>query len=126
MHVFSEAQRVYKFRDACKLESAALIFEELGNLMNQSHESCRDLYDCSCEELDQLVQICRKSGAFGSRLTGAGWGGCVVSLIPKDNLESFLKSVKEKYYDKNERLKNLFTESAFSTKPSDGISIILP
>lgn len=125
MHVFSEAQRVYYFKDACKLEPA-LAFEKMGRLMNQSHESCRDLYDCSCVELDQLTQICRESGAYGSRLTGAGWGGCVVSLIPKDKLESFLISVKEKYYDKNVRLKNLFNESAFSTKPSDGISIILP
>lgn len=125
MHVFSEAQRVYDFRNTCKLDSNSA-FELMGTLMNLSHESCSNLYDCSCPELDQLTQICRESGAYGSRLTGAGWGGCTVSLIPNEKLEYFLKSIKEKYYDKNERLKSLFIESAFSTKPSDGIGIILP
>ncbi|CAF0914454.1 unnamed protein product, partial [Brachionus calyciflorus] len=99
-------------------------YEILGRLMNESHESCRKLYECSCDELDELVDVCRQSGAYGSRLTGAGWGGCAVSLIPKDKLEDFLKSVKEKYYNKNEKLNSLFSCSAFSTKPSNGISVI--
>ena len=69
LHVFSEAQRVYDFRDACSLIPTKA-FEKLGHLMNESHESCRDMYDCSCDELDELTEICRKAGAYGSRLTG--------------------------------------------------------
>ena len=69
LHVFSEAQRVYDFRDACSL-TPMKAFKKLGELMNESHESCRDMYDCSCEELDELTEICRKAGAYGSRLTG--------------------------------------------------------
>lgn len=80
-HVFSEAARVLQFRDAC----AAGDIDAMGRLMNQSHESCRDLYECSCQELDQTVERCLGKGALGARLTGAGWGGCVVALFHKNH-----------------------------------------
>lgn len=51
-HVFKEAGLVFAFKDAKTLE-------ELGSLMSQSHASCRDLYECSCPELDRLTQLCR-------------------------------------------------------------------
>jgi N-acetylgalactosamine kinase len=75
MHVFSEAKRVYDFKEVCdrdNLDDQAKS-KLLGHLMNDSHKSCRDLYDCSSEELDELTQLARDSGALGSRLTGAGW-----------------------------------------------------
>jgi N-acetylgalactosamine kinase len=65
-HVFSEEQRVQKFMLTKDLD-------ELGQLMNESHYSLRDLYECSCDELEELTKICRDLGAYGSRLTGAGW-----------------------------------------------------
>jgi N-acetylgalactosamine kinase len=125
MHVYGEAQRVYDFKQACTLEPS-LAFEKLGYLMNESHASCRDLYDCSSPELDELTDLCRRGGAYGSRLTGAGWGGCAVSLIPKDKLEQFLNEVKANYYSKNSKLQAQFSRAAFATKPSSGIAVILP
>ena len=49
--------------------------------MNESHASCRDLYDCSSDNLEVLTKMAREAGAYGSRLTGAGWGGVSLSLV---------------------------------------------
>ncbi|OAJ42694.1 galactokinase [Batrachochytrium dendrobatidis JEL423] len=100
MHVFSEARRVLLFRDTCASVdgNSDSFLQELGCLMNQSQDSCRDLYDCSCSEIDQLTKICRNAGAFGSRLTGAGWGGCTVSLIKEGDTKAFIEKVKQEYY----------------------------
>lgn len=81
-HVFSEAQRVMDLIEICRStlpDQTKHVF--FGKLMNESHESCRDIYQCSCEELDELTSLAVKNGALGSRLTGAGWGGCTVSLV---------------------------------------------
>ncbi len=59
--------------------------------MNESQTSCRDLYDCSCPEIDDITELARKKGAFGSRLTGAGWGGCTVSLVQASHSQQFIK-----------------------------------
>ena len=70
--------------------------------MSASQQSCRDLYQCSSPAIDKLVDICMKHGAFGSRLTGAGWGGCVVSLVSEKNVETFIARVKNEYYGSND------------------------
>lgn len=56
-HVYGEAARVRQFQSACDSQGADSV-QTLGELMNQSHASCRDLYECSCPELDQLVDVC--------------------------------------------------------------------
>lgn len=72
----------------------------MAELMNHSQDSCRDLYQCSHPQLDQLIATCRHNGAMGSRLTGAGWGGCCVSLVPTAQLDNFMAGVKRDYYEK--------------------------
>ncbi|KAM9496795.1 N-acetylgalactosamine kinase [Clarias gariepinus] len=121
-HVYSEAARVLQFKAVCDSAPADAVLQ-LGELMNQSHSSCRDLYECSCSELDQLVEICRDAGAVGSRLTGAGWGGCAVSMVPTEKADSFLRTVKERYYMPDSRRAALLKQSLFVTRPGGGAAI---
>ena len=73
---------------------------------------------------DFFVFFFRKAGAVGSRLTGAGWGGCTVSLVPSDVLDDFMKQVHDGYYAADpERLKRV-SESLFATQPGSGAAIL--
>eukprot|EP00795_Rhopilema_esculentum_P011467 gene11467-21679_t len=121
-HVYSEANRVLTFKQVCE-ENKSNSLELLGALMNESHTSCSELYECSCDELDELAQLCRDSGALGSRLTGAGWGGCTVSLVPSSKLDSFLENVKGNYYIGRPFREARLAESLFATEPGSGASI---
>lgn len=128
-HVYSEAKRVFLFQEAVQVTgSEREILERLGNLMNASHQSCSVLYECSCPELEELVSICRNIGAFGARLTGAGWGGCVVTLVKESDIPSFILSLKEGFYQS--RIDNGVINRGdlglyvFASKPSSGAAII--
>lgn len=68
---------------------------------------------------------CRKSGAVGSRLTGAGWGGCAVSMVPSEKAESFLQAVREAYYTPDPHRAAMEQQSLFVTKPGGGARVLL-
>ncbi len=75
--------------------------EEFGKLMNASHVSLRDDYEVTGKELDSLVEAAwEEEGTVGSRMTGAGFGGCTVSLVKDEFIDSFIKNVGEKYTKK--------------------------
>ncbi|HWR61876.1 MAG TPA: galactokinase [Clostridia bacterium] len=71
-----------------------------GQLMNASHISLRDDYEVTGAELDTLVSAAWENGAIGSRMTGAGFGGCTVSLVSDTGLEAFIEKVGRVYLDK--------------------------
>ena len=102
-------------------DTANITATKLGRLMDDSHTSCSQLYECSCPELDTLVSVCKSSGALGSRLTGAGWGGCAVSLVRSVDLESFLKGVRKGYY--NDEDADTLSSCLFATSPGPGAAI---
>jgi N-acetylgalactosamine kinase len=93
-HVASEARRV----EQAVLEMEKGDAEAFGNLMNESHASCRDDYEVSCPELEALVAIARDHGALGARLTGAGFGGCTVNLVPEDKADLLMEGLRKEYY----------------------------
>jgi N-acetylgalactosamine kinase len=144
LHVYQEASRVHAFADACRNTSTCSnesehehdsdknnnnnikkpLLEMLGNLMNSSHTSCKDLYDCSSMELDTLVKTCLDLGAVGSRLTGAGWGGSTVSLVAQENVEDFMNGLKKTFYaDHILEKNNNFNDICFAAVPTPGVSI---
>ena len=72
---------------------------QFGRLMNASHNGLRDDYEVSCSELDLLTDIARSiTGVVGSRMTGAGFGGCTVNIVHKDVLETFQVLVTTEYH----------------------------
>ncbi|KAL4245588.1 Galactokinase [Abortiporus biennis] len=124
-HIYSEALRVLQFRELCLSSSSSNanaedVLKSLGDLMNASHESCSQVYQCSCDELDLLTSICRDAGAYGSRLTGAGWGGCSVSLVSEDRVDSFISYVKEKYPPYKGLEGEKLNDVIFATRPGSG------
>lgn len=95
-HVILENERVYKFIDALNLSNIKI----LGKLLNESHESLKNMYEVSGFHLDSIVEAAIKSNAIGARMTGAGFGGCAIALIKSSEFEAFKKSVIENYYAK--------------------------
>ncbi len=92
-----------------------------GKLMNDSHDSLRDDYDVSCEEIDLLVNETRRiEGVAGSRITGGGFGGCTVSIVKKNQTPAVIAEVRKKYFD-------LFgIEAAFyRVMPEEGAHIVV-
>ncbi|WP_276357813.1 galactokinase [Cohnella caldifontis] len=93
-HVAEEIDRVARSMDVLKKDDLAAF----GQLMNASHDSLRDLYEVTGDELDAMVSAAREvPGVLGSRMTGAGFGGCTISLVHQDSVDRFISEVGAKY-----------------------------
>ena len=95
-----EAVSVLKRRNQSASEETDASLIQFGSLMNASHNGLRDDYEVSCKELDLLTDIARSiTGVIGSRMTGAGFGGCTVSIVHQDALEIFQTRVTTEYHE---------------------------
>ncbi|MBE3583586.1 MAG: galactokinase [Limnochordaceae bacterium] len=93
-HVVEENARVLQTVDAL----SAGDWRQVGQLLNASHESLRDLYEVSSPALDLMVELARAvPGVYGARMTGAGFGGCTVNLVQKEAVPRFLETVIPAY-----------------------------
>lgn len=117
-HQVSEFQRVEAGYDALRQGNA----QKMGRLMTASHASCRDHYAISTASLDALVDSAIKAGALGARLTGAGLGGAVISLIPRELFSDFRVKLINTYYTK--RLGKLRLYPVFPVRASSGASLM--
>ncbi|XP_007544099.1 galactokinase [Poecilia formosa] len=107
-HVIEEIQRTVQAAEALKKGS----YKEFGQLMVESHNSLRDLYEVSCKELDELVSAAMEvEGVFGSRMTGGGFGGCTVTLLQAHAIDKAILHIQEKYSG---------TPTFYVTTPSEG------
>lgn len=96
-HAVYENQRTIRAVEALKNNNVKLF----GELMNASHVSLRDDYEVTGIELDTLVEEAWKiEGVIGSRMTGAGFGGCTVSIVENDAIDTFIAQVGKAYEDK--------------------------
>ena len=114
-HVVMECDRVHKAVTALKAGD----LEELGRLLNESHYSLRDLYEVTGKELDSLTAFARKEAScLGSRMIGAGFGGCTISIVKKTEVETFIRRVGKAYHDAIG-----YKASFYETSIEDGITV---
>ena len=96
-HAVYENQRTIKAVEALKNNEV----EKFGALMNQSHDSLKTDYEVSCNEIDLLVDLARSiPGVMGSRITGGGFGGCTVSIVKNEAIDTFVETVGKGYLEK--------------------------
>lgn len=127
LHVYSEALRVLQFMALLEKtpegDDTSDYNAQLGNLLNATQDSCREVYECSCPEIDQLCSIARKAGSYGSRLTGAGWGGCSVHLLPADKVSAVKAAWEKEYYSKLDLTEEQKEVAVVVSRPGSGSAV---
>ncbi|MBI2844253.1 MAG: galactokinase [Armatimonadetes bacterium] len=128
-HVLTEGRRVEQAVSAIERGD----MKSFGRLLNESHESCATDYEVSTPELDALVEMCREEGALGARLTGAGFGGCAISLVHDRDAADLMSAVIARYYHdylprerKESPISIISLEDAiFACKPCGGAATLM-
>ncbi|MDR1180243.1 MAG: galactokinase [Spirochaetales bacterium] len=116
LHVVEENARVKEAEELLRSRGSP---DTLGKILTRSHESLRDLLEVSCPEFDWLVKRSAETeGVYGSRLTGAGYGRCTITLIKEDCIPEYGKRLEE-----YERIFG-FKASVFVCEPSEGVKLL--
>ena len=110
-HVVTENQRVLDTVGLLRREGPAAI----GALLDASHTSMRDDFEISTPELDLATEIARAHGAVGARMTGGGFGGCAIAVVPVDAVQAVTRAVEAAFDDAG-----FATPAVFSVRAVDG------
>lgn len=97
-HVITEQNRTLLAKKAMEDHDVMLF----ARLLDESHESLKNDYEVTGLHLDTLVQEAKSAGAVGARVTGAGFGGCAIALVPEKQLDQVMTHVSESYYQKTQ------------------------
>ena len=117
-HAVSEIARTQRAADALRAGDLTTF----GQLMLESHESLRDDYGVSCDELDALVEIARSiPGVYGARMTGGGFGGCAIALVRHDAADPLRSAIDERYDTHFDR-----PAIVYPTRAADGAAVNQP
>lgn len=116
-HVVTEAHRVRRAFHAARVADAGAF----GALMDASHASLRTDFSVSCTELDELVAVAGDGGARGARLTGAGFGGCIVALADRGTVGGVLETLATEYFEPRGLTEGI-GDRLFAAVPSRGAS----
>jgi galactokinase len=115
-HVVEEIERS---KQAEALLEAGNI-QHFGELMNECHNSLRDLYEVSCPELDVMARIAQSlDGCYGARLTGAGFGGCTANLVAREKAETFSQLLAKGY-----QAETSYPPEIYITRASNGAELL--
>ena len=107
-HVVTEIARVRATVEALNAGDLA----EVGRLFDASHASLRDDYEVSCDELDASVEAARAAGALGARMTGGGFGGSSIALLPADAVDAAERSIAAAFAEHGWRAPQCFVVTA--------------
>jgi len=113
-HVVTENARVLDAAEALEGRD----FATFGRLMTESHLSLRDDYEVSTPELDAFVDVACRYGALGARLTGAGFGGCAIALVPRGQVQQIIAAARSEFARQGFREPGFYEE-----QPSEGLRI---
>lgn len=136
MHVVTENKRVLECKTAMKLG----LYDKIGTLMYASQDSMRNNFEVSCPEIDKMIDITKEFNnemitklstdtntvtgmIYGSRLTGGGFGGCIVTFMKKQYANEYITYLQSKYKESYPNMNNNKC-TCFITLPSDGARII--
>ncbi|CAI5758936.1 unnamed protein product [Candida verbasci] len=127
-HVYQESLRVLETLKLLKspIENETTFLKSFGQLLNKSQYDLKNLCENSNEKLDRICEIALANGSFGSRITGAGWGGSLVHLTTTDKLNKLIEAFENDYYKVEfpNITEDELKEAILVSKPANGSSIV--